>query len=94
MPDKKPEMECRHCKRKPGQFHTMRCPQTRGGQKTMVEERQCYELTMAEGREIATELVRIKARLGNLGLFRTMHKLDLATKEIGYELAEHPVFQR
>lgn len=92
--DTKPAMECRNCKRKPGEFHTMRCPQTRGGQKTMVEERHCYVLTMAEGREIATQLVQIKARLGNLGLFRTMHKLDEATREIGYELAEHPVFQR
>lgn len=89
-----PPMECRHCKRKPGEFHTTRCPSTRGGQKTRVEERQCYVLTVQEGREIARQLVEIKARLGNLGLFRTMHKLDEATREIGWEMAEKPEFQR
>lgn len=41
-----------------------------------------------EGTAIAGELVRIKARLGALGLLKTMHALDGATKAIGYELAE------
>lgn len=42
-----------------------------------------------EGKEIADTLVGIKARLGALGLFKTMHALDAATRAIGYELAEH-----
>lgn len=42
-----------------------------------------------ESRRIAfcRELAEVKARAGELGLFRTMHKLDLATVEVGYEVA-------
>ncbi len=41
------------------------------------------------GQEIASELTRLKAELGSLGLFKTMHALDHATRAIGYELAEY-----
>lgn len=44
--------------------------------------------TFAEGRELAIQLVQIKARLGHIGLFKTMHALDAATRAIGYELEE------
>lgn len=89
-------MECRHCHRRVGEVHKVRCPHNRHSQgtKMLVEERQCHVLTIKEGREIALQLVQIKNRLGQLGLYRTMQKLDLATNEIGYELAEHPEFQQ
>jgi hypothetical protein len=44
---------------------------------------------LPEAREIASRLVNIKAELGQLGLFKTMHALDTATKAIGYEIEEH-----
>lgn len=37
--------------------------------------------------QLAIELVYLKARAGKLGLFRTMHALDKATQEIGWEIA-------
>jgi len=37
--------------------------------------------------EFCRELAAVKAKAGQLGLFRTMHKLDLATVEVGYEVA-------
>lgn len=39
--------------------------------------------------EFATILVQIKHRAGVLGLYRTMHELDRATRMVGYEIAEH-----
>lgn len=44
--------------------------------------------TFKEQSEFATELVRIKHRAGQLGLFRTMHALDKATQAVGWELAD------
>lgn len=92
MPE--PAMACRHCKRSLGAAHTTRCVHNRATQSSLVEERHCIITTIQEGREIAEQLVRIKIRCGELGLIRTLAKLDLATKEIGYELAEHPEFKR
>jgi hypothetical protein len=47
---------------------------------------------MPEDRQAALaltdELVSIKAKLGQLGLFKTMHALNGATQAIGYEIAE------
>lgn len=84
--------ECRNCHRPQGSRHTTRCP-NRGTPRNhapgFVLERHCIISTFAEGREIATKLVQIKARLGQLRLFKTMHALDAATHAIGYELAEH-----
>lgn len=39
--------------------------------------------------EIASALMLIKHRAGQLGLFKTMHALEPATKAVGYELAEY-----
>lgn len=44
---------------------------------------------LPEARELATQLTTIKAALGQLGLFKTMHALDTAVQEIGYEIEEH-----
>jgi len=33
-------------------------------------------------------LIYLKDELARLGLLRTMHKLDLATEEVGYEMAD------
>ncbi len=40
------------------------------------------------GLEIARDLTALKAELGSIGLIKTMHALDVATKEIGWELDE------
>lgn len=37
--------------------------------------------------EIAVDMNRLKNRLGRAGLFRTMHKLDEATRLLGWEIA-------
>lgn len=97
MPEAEPVRVCRHCKQKAGEKHLMTCVHNRGKSqkiRTDVMDYDTHVLTIKEGRDIAVQLVQIKNRLGQLGLFRTMHKLDLATTEIGYELAEHPEFQR
>lgn len=80
------ELTCRICGREAGERHTTRCPHYR--HTPIVQDYQCRVETLQEGRQIATQLVQIKARLGQLGLFRTMHALDAATTAIGYELAE------
>lgn len=36
----------------------------------------------------AADLVLVKDRAGRLGLWRTMHALDAATKEVGWEIAD------
>ena len=42
-----------------------------------------------EGRKtIATEIVLLKAKCGELGLFRTMHAMESAVQTVGWELAE------
>lgn len=40
------------------------------------------------GRDLATEMNLMKVELGRLGLFRTMHAMDEATRALGWELAE------
>lgn len=45
-------------------------------------------LTYAAVREIAEQMNLLKARLGGLHLFKTMHALDEATRSLGYEAAE------
>lgn len=42
-----------------------------------------------EKREFCTEVVRLKHRAGELGLFKTMHALEEGTKAVGWEVAEH-----
>ncbi len=37
---------------------------------------------------VVSKLVSLKDELARLGLLRTMHKLDLSTKEVGYEIAD------
>ncbi len=37
---------------------------------------------------VVFKLIYLKDELARLGLLRTMHKLDLSTKEIGYEIAD------
>lgn len=39
--------------------------------------------------QIASALMLLKHRTGQLGLFKTMHAMDTVTQVIGYELAEH-----
>lgn len=39
-------------------------------------------------RVFAAELVKLKDKAGRLGLWKTMHALDTATREVGYEAAE------
>lgn len=41
-------------------------------------------------RKFCRDLAAMKHTAGQLGLFRTMHKLDLATVEVGYEVAGEP----
>lgn len=38
--------------------------------------------------EIASALMLLKHRCGQIGLFKTMHALEPATQAVGYELAE------
>lgn len=38
--------------------------------------------------EIASALMLLKHRAGQLGLFKTMHALEPATQAVGYEIAE------
>ena len=39
--------------------------------------------------DFAEALVLLKHRAGAIGLFKTMHAIEPATKAIGWELAEH-----
>ncbi len=39
-------------------------------------------------KEFCLKLVRLKDEAGRLGLFRTMHAMDHAVKEVGWEMAE------
>lgn len=41
----------------------------------------------ADAIEIASDMNRLKARLAQAGLFRTMHKMDEATRILGWEIA-------
>ena len=40
-------------------------------------------------KEFAAEIVLIKHKAGTLRLFKTMHSLEAAVKQVGWELAEH-----
>jgi hypothetical protein len=40
------------------------------------------------GRDLATEMNLIKNELGRLGMFKTMHAMDEATRALGWELSE------
>lgn len=37
---------------------------------------------------VVIKLISLKDELARLGLHRTMHKLDLSTKEIGWEISD------
>lgn len=43
-----------------------------------------------EQNQLVNELTKLKAKAGQLGLFRTARMLDIATQEIGWELAGSP----
>ena len=47
---------------------------------TRKQRTEIYEITLA--------LVALKARCFKAGLFRTGHKMDLATNEVGWETAD------
>jgi len=49
----------------------------------MITKRQRIELHL-----VTLALVNLKHRCGQAGLFRTMHKMDLATQEVGWEIAD------
>lgn len=38
--------------------------------------------------DFQVRLAMLKAEAGQLGLYKTMHKLDAALKEVGFELAD------
>lgn len=42
---------------------------------------------ITEAKAIASELVKLKDRLGRIGMFQTMHAMDAPTGKLGYELA-------
>ena len=46
-------------------------------------------MSMKEERQFASDLMLMKARAGQLGLFKTMHALEPATQKVGWEIAEH-----
>ena len=39
-------------------------------------------------RDFITELILMKGKAAKFGLWKTMHKLDAATKAVGYEVAD------
>ncbi len=41
-----------------------------------------------ELRNFPLEVVKLKSKAGKLGLYKTMHSLEAATQEVGYEIAE------
>lgn len=45
-------------------------------------------ISKLEHHEFASAVMLLKHRAGQLGLFKTMHALEAATKSIGWELAE------
>lgn len=47
------------------------------------------QASLVDAHDFVRRLVEMKAEAGRIGLFRTMQKLDAATQEVGYELAEH-----
>ena len=42
----------------------------------------------AQARELAITLVKLKDKAGRMGMYKTMHALDEATRAIGWEIAE------
>ncbi len=44
--------------------------------------------TLQDCKNLASELMRMKARAAELGMWKTMHAIEPATKAVGYELAE------
>lgn len=40
--------------------------------------------------EIASQIVFLKSEAGRLGLYKTMHALEHAVINVGWELTEHP----
>lgn len=45
-------------------------------------------LTYEQIRQINLECVQLKSKLMDMGLYRTLQKMDEVTKEIGWETAE------
>lgn len=45
----------------------------------------------AEQWQLARDCVVLKNKLGEAGLFRTMHQMDLVTRVIGWEIADQVI---
>lgn len=43
---------------------------------------------LPQARECIERLVQLKHDMGKAGMFRTMHKMEIAVKEAGWELAD------
>lgn len=52
--------------------------------------------TIEDAQKFASEINMIKNRLMQAGLYRTAHKIDIATQEIGFEMIgeETPEWQK
>ena len=44
--------------------------------------------TLGDCKDFASDLVLMKSRAAELGMWKTMHAIEPATKMVGYELAE------
>lgn len=45
-------------------------------------------ISKLERHELASAIMLLKHRCGQLGMFKTMHAMEPATRAVGYELAE------
>jgi hypothetical protein len=57
----------------------------------MAKRRATAQITTAWrvlAKQLTEELVQLKNRMGAARLYRTMHKLDAACQEIGWEIAD------
>ncbi len=44
--------------------------------------------TLQDCKDLASDLMLMKARAAELGMWKTMHAIEPATKAVGYELAD------
>jgi hypothetical protein len=56
--------------------------------KTLAQWRR-EKMALEEKKQFAADIVRIKAKAGQLGLFKTMQALEAGVKAVGWEIAEH-----
>jgi len=45
-------------------------------------------VTLQDLKDFAAEIVMLKAKAGQIGLWRTMHSLEEGVTEVGYEIAD------